>query len=201
MALVPGNASALNNLGAALLLNEQLDEAARTFEKSLAIEPTRSAHANLGTLYYYQGRFPEAVREYESAQALASDDHGVVSALADALWQVPGRRPDAVRLYQRACVLAKAALKVDPTDAAVWAQLAYYEGRAGNRDAAAGTLVRAELLGEKNMYAQIYIALTHADRNNRSAAVEAIARAELLGYSKKLLLADPQLGPLTPKKS
>ncbi len=83
----------------------------------------------------------------------------------------------------------------------MWAQLAYYEGRAGNRDAAARALVRAEMLGEKNMYAQIYIALTHADRADRSAAVEAIARAEQLGYSRKLLLADPQLGPLTPKKS
>jgi TolB-like protein/Flp pilus assembly protein TadD/DNA-binding winged helix-turn-helix (wHTH) protein len=201
VALVPGNASALNNLGAALLLNEQLEEAARTFEKSLAIEPTRSAHANLGTLYYYQGRFTEAVREYESAQSLASDDHGVVSALADALWQVPGRRPEAVRLYQRACSLAEAALKVDPTDAAVWAQLAYYNGRAGNPEAAGRALVRAEMVGEKNMYAQIYIALVHADRDDRSAAVEAIARAEKLGYSKKLLLADPQLGRLAAKKS
>jgi len=199
--LAPGNASALNNLGAALLMDERLDEAARTFEKSLAIEPTRSAHSNLGTLYYYQRRFPEAVSQYESAQALASDDHSVVSALADALWQVPGRRPDAVQLYRRACSLAESALKIDPTEAAVWAALAYYSGRAGNPQASARALARAELIGDKDMYAQMYIALTQADRNDRGAAVKAIAHALELGYSRKLLLADPQLGPMAPKRS
>lgn len=200
-ALVPGNASALNNLGAALLMDGQVAQAVRTFEQSLAIEATRSAHANLGTLYYYQKRFPEAVRQYENAQALASDDHSVVSALADALWQVPGRRQDAVRLYARACRLAEGALKVDPTDAAGWAQLAYYSGRAGDAEAATRALARAEMLGETNMYAQVYIALTEADRNDHAAAVGAIARAEQLGYSRKLLLADPQLGPLTGKRT
>jgi TolB-like protein/tetratricopeptide (TPR) repeat protein/DNA-binding winged helix-turn-helix (wHTH) protein len=199
--LAPGNASPLNNLGAALMMDERLDEAARVFEKSLAIEPTRSAHSNLGTLYYYQRRFPEAVSQYESAQALASDDHTVVSALADALWQVPGRRPDAVQLYQKACGLAESALKIDPTEAAAWAALAYYSGRAGNPQAAARALARAELLGDKDMYAQMYIALTLADRNDREAAIEAIARALELGYSRKLLLADPQLGPMAPKRS
>jgi len=199
--LAPGNASALNNLGAALMLDEQLDDAARTFEKSLAIEPTRSAHANLGTLYYYQKRFPEAVRQYESAQALASDDHSVVSALADALWQVPGRRQDAIALYARACSLAEGALKVDPTDSTGWAQLAYYSGRAGNADAATRALARAEMLGDKDMYAQVYIALVQADRNDRAAAGEAIVRAEQLGYSRKLLLADPQLGPLASRRT
>jgi TolB-like protein/Flp pilus assembly protein TadD/DNA-binding winged helix-turn-helix (wHTH) protein len=199
--LAPGNASALNNLGAALLMDERLDEAARTFEKSLAIEETRSAHSNLGTLYYYQRRFPEAVSQYESAQALASDDHSVVSALADALWQVPGRRPDAVQFYQRACSLAEGALKVDPTEAAVWAALAYYSGRAGNPQASARALARAELIGDKDMYAQMYIALTQADRHDHGAAVEAITRALELGYSRRLLLADPQLGPMAPKRS
>jgi TolB-like protein/Flp pilus assembly protein TadD/DNA-binding winged helix-turn-helix (wHTH) protein len=198
-ALAPGNASAINNLGAALLMDGRLEEAVRTFEKSLAMEPTRSAYTNLGTLYYYQKRFPEAVREYESAEALASSDHSVVSALADALWQVPGRRKEAVALYERACALAESALKVDPTEASTWAQLAYYRGRTGDADAAAHALARAEGLGEQDMYAQVYIALTHADRGDRAAAVEAIARAEKVGYPRQLVLADPQLGPLALK--
>lgn len=200
-ALTPGNASALNNLGAALLMDGQVDEAVRTFERSLAIEPSSGAHANLGTLYYYQGRFQDAVTQYEGAQALASHAHSVVSGLADALWQVPGRRPEAVRLYQRACGLAESELKIDPTDAAGWAALAYYSGRSGNAAGASRALARAEVLGEKDMYAQVYIALTQADRNDRVAAADAIARAEQLGYSRKLLLADPQLGPLTRKRS
>ncbi len=201
VALAPGNASAINNLGAALLMAERLDEATRAFERSLAIEPTRAAHANLGTLYYYEGRFPEAVRQYESAEALASDDHAVVSALADALWQIPARRAEAVPLYVRSAGLAEAALKVDPTNATGWAQLAYYSGRAGDPRQAARALARAEALGDDDMYVQYFKALIEADRNDRQAAVEAIVRAEQLGFSRRMLLADPLLRPLVPAKS
>ncbi len=199
--LAPRNASAINNLGAALLMDGQFDEAVRTFERSLAIEPTRSAYSNLGTLYYYLGRFPDAVRQYERAEALASTDHAVVSALADALWHVPGRRPEAVELYKRAGSLADANLKVDPTDAAVWAMLAYYRGRGGDHGDARTALARAEILGGKNMNAQVYIALAHADQGDLDTAAEAVARAEKLGYPRRLLLADPQLKPLARKKS
>lgn len=199
--LVPGNASAINNLGAALLMDGQLEAATRTFETSLAVEPTRSAYANLGTLYYYQGRFPDAVAQYERAEALASADHTVVSALADALWHVPSRRPEAVELYQRASKLAVDNLKVNPTDAATWAMLAYYRGRAGEPEEGLAALTRAEVLGEKDMNAQVYVALARADRGDTAAAAEAAARAERLGYPRRLLLADPQLGPLIPKSS
>ncbi|MCJ7452968.1 MAG: tetratricopeptide repeat protein, partial [Steroidobacteraceae bacterium] len=199
--LVPGNASVINNLGAALLMDGQLEDATRTFETSLDVEPTRSAYVNLGTLYYYQKRYPEAVEQYESAEALASSDHVVVSALADALWLVPGRRPEAVELYKRAAGLAGGNLKVNPTDAAAWAMLAYYHGRAGEQGDAQVALTRAEMLGEKDMNAQMYIALARADQGDKAAASAAAARALQLGYPRKLLLADPQLGPLTPTKS
>ena len=87
--LAPGNASAFSNLGAALLLAVRLEDAAAAFEKSLAIEPSRSAYANLGSLYYFLGRFPEAVRQYESAERIAPDDHQVA-----ARWRTPcGRFP------------------------------------------------------------------------------------------------------------
>ncbi len=199
--LAPGNASAISNLGAALLLDGQFEDAVRAFEQSLAIEPTRSAYTNLGTLYYYQGRFRDAASQYEKAEALASTDHAVVSALADALWHVPGRRPQAVELYRRASGLANGNLKVDPTDASAWAMLAYYRGRCGEQQDARTALARAEMLGEKDMNAQVYIALAHADQGDHGAAVAAIARAERLGYPRRLLRADPQLRPLTQRKS
>ena len=194
--MVPGSASAFNNLGAALLASVRLQDAARAFERSLAIAPTRSAHGNLGTLYYFLGQFPEAVRHYESAQALASQDHKVLGELADALWQIDGRRPEAVELYQRAAGLAEASLKVNPLDAVVWAQLAYYSGRAGDQQHAVRAQARAEALGEGEMYVQYYVALTEADRNNTAAAAAAIERAEKLGYSRRLLDVDPVLKPV-----
>jgi len=198
--LAPGSASAFSNLGAALLLAVRLDEAAAAFEKSLAIEPSRSAHANLGSLYYFLRRFPDAVRQYESAERIASDDQQVAGALADALWQMPGRRTDAVRQYERAARLAEDALKVNPSQAVTWAQLGFYSGRAGDPSRAARALARAEALGEDENYVYYYVALAAADRKDRAAAEAGIERALNLGYPRTLLEVDPVLKSLLPKK-
>jgi Flp pilus assembly protein TadD len=198
--LVPGSASAHNNLGGALFFTGRVDEAAKEYEKSLALEPSRSAHANLGSLYYYQGRFTDAVREYESAQAIASSDHLVVGGLADALWFIPDRRPEAVGLYTRAAKLAEEALKVNPSDALVWAELGYYSGRAGDRATAARAQARAEALGERNMYVHYYLAQAAADRDDIAACRAAMEKAEELGYPRKLLEVDPLLKSLLPPR-
>ena len=191
--LAPGNASAFSNLGGALMLAGRLDEAAAAFEKSLAIEPSGSAHANLGTLYYYAGRYQDATRQYESANALASSDQGIVGSLADALWLIPGRRPEAVRQYERAAQLAEESLKVNPMDAQVIASLGYYRGRTGDSESSARALARAEALRDDDMYVQYFIALAAADRGDDAKARDAIGRAERSGYPRKLLEADPIL--------
>jgi len=191
--LAPGIASSYSNLGGALMLAERLDEAAAAFEKSLAIEPSRSAHANLGTLYYFLGRFPEAVTQYEEALALAASDQQVVGALADALWLVPGRRSEAVTLYEKAAQLAGESLKVNPMDAQVIAQLGYYSGRIGDTESSAHALARAEALREDDMYVQYFIALAAADRGDDAKARECVALAERNGYPRRLLVAEPVL--------
>ena len=191
--LAPGSAGAFSNLGGALMLAVRLDEAAAAFEKSLAIEPSSSAHANLGTLYYYAGRFKDAAAQYELALAFAAGDQQVVGSLADALWLIPSRRPEAVRLYEKAAHLAEESLKINPVDAQVIAQLGYYKGRAGDTEGSARALARAEALREDDMYVQYFIALAAADRGDEATARDAIGRSERNGYPRKLLEADPVL--------
>jgi TolB-like protein/Flp pilus assembly protein TadD len=202
--LVPGSAGAFSNLGSALFMQTRLEEAAEAFEKSIAIEPSFDARSNLGTLYYYLGRFPEAAQLFASAEALAPLNHVVVGNRADALWLVPGRRAESRQVYERAIVLVEEALKVDPVDAGMWAQLAHYSGRAGHPDREKEALLRAELLGPGDMYVHVYIATCEADRGNAAAAAKAMSRAEELGYPRKLLEADPILRPVlsrVPKRS
>ena len=196
--LAPGSANVYSNLGGALLLALRIDEATAAFEKSLAIEPSRAAHANLGTVYYYAGRYPDAALEYQSAQALASSDPAIVGSLADALWLIPGRRPEAVRLYERAAQLAKESLKVNPVDAQLIASLGYYCGRAGDMEGSARAIARAEALREDDMYVQYYIALAAADRRDDEKAREAIGRAERSGFPRKLLEVEPALKSFLP---
>lgn len=198
--LAPGSASAYSNLGAALMLANRFEEATPVFERSIAIEPSRAAHANLGTLYYYEGRFPDAVREYEKARALAASDHAMAGAMGDALWLISGRRPEAVEAYRRAIGLAQEALKVNPSDAATWAQLAYFSGRAGLAQESARAEARALAIGAEDMYVYYFLALAAADRGDKAGCVAAIEQAQKLGYPRKLLEADPILKPHLPRK-
>lgn len=191
--LKPQSASAHSNLGAALMMQGELEKAVPTFKMSLEIEPSRSAHANLGTTYYFLGRYKDALLEYEKAQSMASFDHQVTGGLADALWMIPERHGEAVPAYARAAQLAEKALKVNPSDSTTWAQLAYYWGRAGDPARSHRAQVRMEALGQDKMYSHYYTALLEADRNDHAAAIAATGRAQQLGYSRRLLEADPVL--------
>ena len=191
--LKPQSASAYSNLGAALMMQGELQKAVPTFKMSLEIEPSRSAHANLGTTYYFLGRYKDALLEYEKAQSMASSDHQVIGSLADALWMIPERRGEAVPAYARAAQLAEKALKINPSDSTTWAQLAYYWGRAGDPVRSRRAQVRMEALGQDKMYSHYYTALLEADRDDHAAAIAATGRAQQLGYSRKLLEADPGL--------
>lgn len=195
----PRSASAFSNLGAAQMMQGEFREAARTFNKSLDIEPSRSGHANLGTAYYYLGLFEDALFEYEQAEAMASADPLVVGNLADALWMIPGRHAEAATVYGRAATLAEEALQVNPTDAVMWAQLAYFTGRAGDATRSHRAQVRADALGKDDMYVQYYTALTESDRDDPAAAAAAIQRALQLGYPQKLLATDPVLRAWMPE--
>ena len=194
--LKPQSASAHSNLGAALMMHGELEDAARTLVRSLQLEPSRTAHANLGTTYYYLGRCKEALIEYERAQAIASLDHQLAGNLADALWMIPQRQGEASAAYRRAAKLAEEAVKVNPTDATTWSQLAYYWGRAGDPVRSSRAQVRAEALGQDQMYVHYYTALIEADRDDPVAAIAAIERARRLGYPQQLLEADPVLKAL-----
>ncbi|HMA30852.1 MAG TPA: tetratricopeptide repeat protein, partial [Casimicrobiaceae bacterium] len=198
--LVPESASAFSNLGAALMLAVRLKEAANAFERSLAIAPSRSAQANLGTLYYLLGNYPLAVQHYKSAELLASQDPSIIGNCADALWQMPSRREEAHAEYRRAIELAQDALKVNPSDAVTWAQLAYYSDRNGDREQATRAQARAEALGDDNMYVHYYLALIAADRGDAAAASAHLHRAEQLGYPRELLAVDPVARPFVSRE-
>jgi tetratricopeptide (TPR) repeat protein len=117
------------------------------------------------------------------------------------MWFLPSRRAEAVKLYERAAKLAEASLKVNPTEGVVWAQFAYYSGRAGDAQAVARAEARAEALGGQDMYAQYYLAQIAADRHDVEAARVAMEKAERLGYPRRLLQVDPLLKSLLPPAS
>ena len=62
-----------------------LDGAAKAYETSLAISPSRDGYSNTGTMYYYLGDFHGAAGMYRKALELAPDDGRMWGNLGDAL--------------------------------------------------------------------------------------------------------------------
>jgi TolB-like protein/tetratricopeptide (TPR) repeat protein/DNA-binding winged helix-turn-helix (wHTH) protein len=194
--LTPANYLAFNNLGAALEMQGDFQGAASAFERSLALEPTRSAYSNLGTNYYFLGRYADAAGMYTHATQLAPEDHRVWGNLADALWQIPGSRPQAQQDYRHAADLAQRGLEVNSQDAVSWMQLAYYHARAGDADRAGRYTERALTLGADDANVQYYAALVALQRGDNPAALDALTRAVSEGYPPQLVGAAPDFASL-----
>ncbi|TLY76625.1 MAG: tetratricopeptide repeat protein [Gammaproteobacteria bacterium] len=194
--LVPVSAPAFNNLGAALEMSGDFEGAARAFDKSLELEPTRSGYSNSGTVYYFLGRFTDAARMFRKAAELASEDHRVWGNLADALYQVTATRPQAEHEYQRAIGLAERRLGVNPKDAVTWIQLAFYNARVGEPSRARRCMARALELGSDDVFVHYYAALIALEGGDTAAALVALRRAIALGYPAQLVRAAPDFAGL-----
>jgi TolB-like protein/tetratricopeptide (TPR) repeat protein/DNA-binding winged helix-turn-helix (wHTH) protein len=191
--LAPGNPTVYNNLGGALLAAGDLQQSATAFERSIQIEPSRAAYSNLGTLYYYLGRFEEAVAAYTKAIELAPEDHRLWAGRADAGWYLPQGRTAARQDYRRAVMLAEKALAVDATDADTWAMLGYSYGRLDDQDRSRRYLARALELGPDQSFVAYLAAVAAADRGDRPEAQRLIKQAIDDGYERTLARPDPAL--------
>ena len=73
-----------NDIGCYLMQREQLDEAIPWLERAKQApryEPRHFPYLNLGRIYLKQGRWWDALREFEAAARAAPDDEGVRRAL------------------------------------------------------------------------------------------------------------------------
>ncbi len=189
--LIPASPGAFNNLGAALEMTADFSAAAAAYERSLALEPTRGAYSNLGSVYYFLGRYPDAAHMFSHATELAAEDHRVWGNLADALWQIDRSRAEAQNDYRRAMLLAQRSLQVNPKDGISWMQLAFYSARAGDTEHVAVYAGRALELAATDEYVHYYAALVALEAGDTAGALASLSRAVELGYPAQLVRAAP----------
>jgi TolB-like protein/Flp pilus assembly protein TadD/DNA-binding winged helix-turn-helix (wHTH) protein len=192
----PASPTAFNNLGAALMMSGDFQGAATAFDQSLKLAPSRSAYSNSASVYYFLGRFDDAVRLYRRGTELAPEDHRVWGNLADALYQVKTSRPEAARDYQHAATLAEGRVSVNAKDATTWMQLAYYYTRLGETSRSIPCRARALALGEDDVFVQYYAALISLEEHNVNTALDALHRAIDLGYPIAMVRAAPEFSNL-----
>jgi Flp pilus assembly protein TadD len=106
---VPRSASAHNNLGGALLMRGQVDEAVEHLQEAMRLDPTYAdAHSNLGVALARRGRWAEAIEQYAEALHLDPQQTQAYSNLGNALLQ-QGRVREAIAQFDKG-------LAIEPND-------------------------------------------------------------------------------------
>jgi tetratricopeptide (TPR) repeat protein len=189
----PSYGTAHSNLGAAYYMAGDLDGAAKAYETSLAISPSRDGYSNTGTMYYYLGDFHGAAGMYRKALELAPDDGRMWGNLGDALRAGAGSPSETAEAYAEARDLTRSRLGINPGDAEAMAELAYFSARLGDIATAEEMLGASMNVAPEEMYTHYYAALIYEQAGRDEEAFESLAKALELGYQPMLLESDPGL--------
>ncbi len=194
--LAPDDVLGRKNLAAALHMLGDYEGAIRELQEAVKVRPEWSVYNNLGTLYFFQGLYPESVRAFESALERGAQSYLVWANLGDACRWSPGNEERAASAYLRAIQLVRKELERSPDDATRRSRLALFlakrgelaEARATAESLAAGTSADSQTLYR--------LATVWEIADERQRAIELLERSFRQGYSMSEFERDPELAKL-----
>jgi len=194
--LSPGNILGYNNLGGAYFKLGKEDLAAAMFEKSISIKPNADACSNLAHIYYYQGRYADAMNMNEQAIKLGNIDWIIWGNLADCYQYTPGYSQKAVQAYQTAIQLAEKELAANPNNAGVRSSLAVFHAKSGTREKALAEISEALKKNPHAVEVLLKSVLVFELTNERNQALQALQKYIELNGPMEEVLKDPFLSGL-----
>jgi Flp pilus assembly protein TadD len=187
--LRPKRSTGYINLGATYFALGSLPEAKVVFERSLEFERTYTVLSNLGTIYFYEGRYAKADSAYKEALKLSSkspsDDYRVYGNDAEACYWIPGQRDSARVMFVMAAGLAEEKLAKMPDDPGVMADLASYLSMLDDRSRAEGLLARVIRGNPTDKDVLERISETYEQLGSRDQAIVWLGKALAAGYPIK----------------
>jgi eukaryotic-like serine/threonine-protein kinase len=193
--LVPDNAQVLFNLGATYVDTgspKYFAEAESALKRSIAINPSFPAFANLGALYDREGKYRQASEMTQKALDMNAENYIVWGNLRIdyELLKQPEKAAEARR---RQIPLLEQAIQQKPREAEAYAQIANLFAQEGQREKAIANLRTAIALSPNDPGILDLAADTHERLGNRKQAIEYLGKAMRAGYTKDQFLADPEL--------
>jgi len=193
--LTPDNSWPYANLGMTYMDFDDpkmLDEAEKALKKSIALNPTFGAYANLGFLYAQQHRFRESVAASLSALKLNDQSYDVWDNLTAAYeWLNDGERANGSR--KKTIEILERAVKMNPQFSLGQATLAALYAKNGLREKALECIHISLALPQRNQYVLSQVADAYELLGNRKEAVRYLEEALEQGLSKGQLNEDPEI--------
>lgn len=124
--LAPANVRALSSLAGIYHNLGRTDQAIATLHRSLKMEPTYRALTNLGTIYFYQRDYSQAIRFYEQALELNDTDRRIWGNLGYAYQQTDQDSAIINPTIEKAIALTEQELEVTPNNQELLTELAGY---------------------------------------------------------------------------
>ncbi len=196
--ITPDNAQVYLNLGGAYLESgdpKLLPDAEKALTKSLAMNPSYPAYANLGALYGQEKRYAEAAAMTEKALALDDNDYLVWDNLAG-YYKWLNRNDKVQQVRAKMLPLVEAKVVQQPRDATAQAVLANLFAEEGLKDKALTRIKTAYQLAPDDAEVLQIIADAAEKIGDRKAALEYSNRALQKGATRDSLIGDADLQEL-----
>ena len=193
----PGNINGLNGLGAAHFKLGQNALAEAVFERSNAIKRNPDACSNLAFLYYFRGRYADAVTMNEAAIGFGLGvyyDHW--GNLADAYHFTPGNEAKAAEAYRKAIELVEKELSATLGDSHLHSSLAGFLAKSGFPDRARTEIAEALRLTPGDISVVLKSVLVFELSGARQQAIEALRDYARLKGPMDEIAKDPFLAGL-----
>jgi serine/threonine-protein kinase len=189
--LAPENIRGYTNLSAGYVQLGKFDQAEELLRKSLAIEPSYRAYANLATIYFLQARYTDSAQMFEKALHLNDRDGRVWRNLGDAYYWTPQQRDKSKEAYLHAVGLLTAQRKINPQDPALMIELALCDSMLGRSAEAIKLVGQARERSPSDPEVLFRTAEIHEQNGDHTAALKWLTQAVAKGYPAAEIKRDP----------
>ena len=193
--LTPDNAQAFSNLGAVYIDTndpKRRPDAEMALNKSIELNPTYFAYANLGSLYYDEKRYSEAASMMEKALQMNPENYLVWNWLMNT-YEWLKEEDKAAAALEKAFSLASREAELKPRDATAHAVLAYLCAMKKLPEKAQSHLQTSLILAPDDPDILEDAANTYELLLDRARAIEYAEKALQKGYALERMENDPVL--------